>query len=165
MKKSLRLGILAVVVAAAGLIAYAVYVRSGRREPVLCEACRRLIMPRTAFSVEVGRRTLWTCCPRCWLDCYRTMKGDMRNPTATDYVSQRRVPAEQCLYVEGSDLSPCCAPEVMLGADQTVMDRCYDRCMPSVIAFAVPAEAERFAKEHGGKVMSFQTLTDEAKEP
>ena len=49
----------ALALAVAALIAYVAYVRSGPHEPKLCEVCRRPIMPRTAFSVEVGRRTLW----------------------------------------------------------------------------------------------------------
>jgi nitrous oxide reductase accessory protein NosL len=46
-----------------------------------------------------------------------------------------------------------------------VMTRCYDHCSPSVIAFADAEDALAFTKRHGGKIISFQTLLDEAKNP
>jgi hypothetical protein len=84
---------------------------------------------------------------------------------ATDYATGKRIPAEQCVYVEGSEIMPCCAPGSAPGRDGMPAVQCYDRCFPSTIAFASPEQALRFSKEHGGMIVPFQTLTDEAKKP
>jgi hypothetical protein len=165
-RKNLWLGMLmgAVVVTAALGLCY-LYAQSKPEEPPLCNACRRPIQEDTAFSVVVGGHEVHYCCPRCWVTSLRVQDGKDQRPTATDYTSRRRLPADQCVYVEGSNLMPCCGPNMTRGKDGVPAVECYDRCFPSTIAFASPEEALQFSKEHGGTIVPYQTLTDEAKKP
>jgi hypothetical protein len=165
-KKNLWVGVLigaVVVIAVLGLCW--VYAQSKREEPPLCDACRRPVHKDTAFSVVVGGREVQYCCPRCWVTSLRVQNGKYQHPVATDYASKRRLPADQCVYVEGSNLMPCCGPNMTRGKDGVPAVECYDRCFPSTIAFASPEEALQFCKEHGGTIVPYQTLTDEAKKP
>jgi hypothetical protein len=43
----------------------------------------------------------------------------------------------------------------MLSADKRPADLRYDRCAPSIYAFAQQSEAAQFARAHGGAVMLF----------
>ena len=144
---------------------YHLYVLSKQEAPVQCQVCRRPIPAGTAFSSVEDEREVRFCCPRCWITSQRARDGKYRRPTATDYVSGKTVPAERCVYVEGGNISPCCAPMMTIGADKMPAVQCFDRCSPSTIAFADPQEALSFSKEHGGTIVSFQTLVDEAKKP
>lgn len=165
-KKNLWAGMLiGAVVVIAGLGLCWVYAQSRREEPPLCDACRRPVQKDTAFSVLVGDHEVQYCCPRCWVTSLRVQDGKYQRPIATDYVSKRRFPADQCVYVEGSSMMPCCGPNMTRGKDDMPAVECYDRCFPSTIAFASPEEASQFSKEHGGTIVSFQTLIDEAKKP
>jgi len=165
MKAGLWIGaMIAAALIAIGGLSY-LYVRARQAEAPQCNVCRRPIPLQTAFAVLVGRREVWYCCPRCWVSAQRAGKSDYRRPMATDYTSREMFPAERCIYVEGSDLMPCCAPDMTIGNAGVPAVQCFDRCFPSVVAFASPEEALRFSKEHGGAILSFQTLADEARKP
>jgi hypothetical protein len=164
MKKIWIVAIVVVALAVGSAALVRVY-RGPLREPAKCEVCQRMIDSQTAFSVMIEGRKVWACCPRCWLTFIRTSHGTAEQPTATDYVGGKMLPAEKCVFVEGSALTPCCGPGTMVGMEKTPAMACFDRCYPSVIAFAKPEEALAFTKEHGGKIISCQTLLDEAKNP
>lgn len=166
MRKSLWLGILVGAIAlVAALGFHRLYARFAHEEPPLCDICRRPIMPRTAFSVLADGHTVWYCCPRCWLSSQRVREGKFHQPVATDYASGKRIAAQKCVYLEGSDVTPCCSPNMTRGKDGMPAVECYDRCFPSTLAFASAEEALRFSKEHGGTIVPSQTLADEAKKP
>ena len=155
-------GILIGAVALAAVLGAAfVWVKARRDDPPLCDTCRRPVMSETAFSAVVDGREVGYCCPRCWVTSLHTQRGRHERPTATDYVSQKRLPAEQCVFVEGSAVAPCCAPQMTRGKDGLPAVQCFDRCVPSVVAFASPKDALQFSKEHGGVIVSFQTLMNE----
>lgn len=155
--------LLAAVGAAAALGLAAVLLRGGKGSE--CELCLRPVHEPTAFSVEVGGREVWACCARCGLSIHREGEGRTARAVATDFPTGRRVPAESCVYVEGSDLAPCCSPETIVVGAKVACGKCFDRCYPSVIAFADPKEALAYAKEHGGTIVSFETLLRELKSP
>ena len=66
---------------------------------------------------------------------------------------------ENAFAVEGSDVVPCVRDHQMLGPNRQPVPMEYDRCSPSIIAFASEAAAERFVREHGGKLTTFRELT------
>ena len=59
------------------------------------------------------------------------------------------------MAVEGSDVIPCVRSHEMLNRDGQPVPMEFDRCSPSIIAFANRSVAERFAADHGGKVDAF----------
>jgi hypothetical protein len=133
-------------------------------KPPLCAMCERPIHVGTAFSAVVDGRTVWACCPKCGLSAC-SKGGEMKSLEATDYPSGKAIPADRCVYVVGSDLTPCCSPQVMVDRDKVPCGLCFDRCSPSAIAFADPAAAQTFSKEHGGKAIPFAALVKEMRQP
>ncbi|HWA16777.1 MAG TPA: nitrous oxide reductase accessory protein NosL, partial [Gemmatimonadales bacterium] len=57
--------------------------------------------------------------------------------------------------VRGSDLNMCTRTQEVVDSDKHPAGLHYDRCAPSLIAFARRHEAARFAREHGGEVLRF----------
>jgi hypothetical protein len=58
--------------------------------------------------------------------------------------------------VKGSDVNMCVASHEIIDADKRAADAHYDRCVPSLLAFAQRSEAADFAREHGGQVLAFK---------
>jgi NosL len=50
----------------------------------------------------------------------------------------------------------CERTQGMIQEDKRPADLYYDRCAPSLIAFAQRSEARDFAREHGGEVLAFK---------
>jgi len=46
----------------------------------------------------------------------------------------------------------------LIDPDKRVADVAYDRCAPSLLAFATEMEAASFAGEHGGEVLPFKDV-------
>jgi hypothetical protein len=136
----------------------------GSGEPDLCQLCERPIHHQTAFSAVLGGRKVWACCARCGLSFFRSGQ-EVLSAEATDYATGNTVSAEKCVYVEGSLVAPCCSASVIIVGEKTSCGKCFDRCYPSVIAFASPEAAYSFSREHGGRIVSFGTLTREVPAP
>lgn len=132
--------------------------------PPRCEMCDRPIHRPTAFSAVVDGHRVWACCPKCGLSTCAG-GGQATGLEATDYASGKIVPAERCVYVVGSDLTPCCSAKVIVDRDRVPCWRCFDHCFPSAIAFSDPEAARAFSKDHGGRSVAFETLAQEMKRP
>ncbi len=153
----------AAVLAALLLGAYRLYGAVKARELAQCPLCMRPVQPATAFSVLVHGRQIRACCPRCWLTCYGQTGGPVEQATATDFITGEPVAADACVYVEGSSVCPCCSPNIIAGTYEDVPAiKCFDRCMPSVLAFRQPGDASAFAERHGGSVLSYAALAGKA---
>ena len=46
----------------------------------------------------------------------------------------------------------------MIDQTKTQFVLCYDRCLPSVIAFKGKVKALEFIEEHGGKILTFKEI-------
>lgn len=121
-----------------------------------CAVCARDECPGVAFQVTLENgKVVETCCPRCGLHYLHAHDQQARTMRATDFATGEWIDATRALYVSGSEVSPCSAMEARRDAEGCCMVKTYDRCLPSVIAFQARANAERFAKEHGGQVIGF----------
>jgi hypothetical protein len=121
----------------------------------LCSVCRRLIHPGHEFVLRLSTgEHERTCCPRCGLHFRERASERVVAAWATDFVSGRRIEAERAVYVEGSDVMLCCRPTPLreLGV---VYERLWDRCLPSLIAFARDDEARAFQARYGGRVLTY----------
>jgi hypothetical protein len=61
--------------------------------------------------------------------------------------------------VSGGDLSHCAMKETRRDAYGCCFYKGFDRCEPSLIAFASNEEVEKFKKQHGGEFLMFEKLT------
>jgi hypothetical protein len=69
---------------------------------------------------------------------------------ATDYASDRWIEATKAMYVSGSDVSHCGTEEARRDAYGCCAIKDYDRCLPSLMAFATLDATQAFQKQHGG---------------
>jgi nitrous oxide reductase accessory protein NosL len=77
---------------------------------------------------------------------------------ATDFATGRRLDAHRAVYVDGSDFEHCSAPKSEPISPGCCAEMRYDRCLPSLIAFATRESALDFMKEHGGALRGFEDL-------
>lgn len=140
MRKSMTLAVLAL----ATLLACA-------REPRLCEVCQRSIHAGIQATVllESGRR-VDACCPRCAMHYRDTSPDRAARIEVTDYDGGSSLPLEDAFLVEGSDQTPCLDHHPIADETRRPLRICYDRCMPSLIAFRSESKARAFIAEHGG---------------
>ena len=130
------------------------FVQSGRiaqGNPV-CSVCQRpLHQAQTYVVVSQNGRQRRTCCPRCGLRFVIENSG--RPLQATDFSNRKLISAKDSFYLEGSDLMECCASTMMRSDSGMICEMHYDRCMPSLVAFANLQDARTFQQKHGGRVI------------
>jgi hypothetical protein len=118
-----------------------------------CSVCQREVHAsvRAVLTLPDGER-ITTCCPRCALH-YQVESGKRAAKiTVTDDGGGGMLPLGRAFLVEGSDETPCTHHAPMADAGGGPMRICYDRCMPSLIAFRDETAARGFAAVHGGTV-------------
>jgi hypothetical protein len=125
------------------------------RRPEICALCRREIHRevRTVVQMEDGRRVA-ACCPRCARHVAQEGGSGARVVEVTDFAGSGVLPMSEAWLVEGSDETPCLRhhPPVTAG-EGAPLHACYDRCMPSLIAFRDAAAARTFVADHGGTLV------------
>jgi len=96
------------------------------------------------------------CCPRCGLHFRLRRSGQVRSELATDYKSGERIDPASALFVEGSALMTCCAAAPMKRDEpQKAVELIWDRCLPSLVAFAARSEAQDFQRRYGGRIVTY----------
>ena len=147
-----------VALAAIGLTSFFAYRYEQRRDTVgVCPFCDRMVHPVTAYRLTVDGHIVAACCPRCGMHVQVNRdKGKLGQAWATDVDTGENVPAESATYVEGGDVQYCTHGDPSVTREpQGVTVRDYDRCLPTLVAFKTPQEAEAYQKEHGGRVLSY----------
>lgn len=128
------------------------------RAPV-CQVCGRAIHKDMRTVAFVGDRRDVFCCPTCALSAGSQAHKTVRFEQLSDFETGRPLAPADAFAVEGSDIIPCVHTHEILDRDRQPAPVQFDRCSPSIIAFANRAAAERFASEHGGKVDTFLNFT------
>ena len=130
------------------------------RGPELCGVCRREVHEsvRTTLTLDGGREVV-ACFPRCALHYQQEQPGVVREIRVTDHAGGGVLPFRDAYLVEGSDETPCMRHHAAMTDESKVpMQICYDRCMPSLIAFKEASAARAFAADHGGTVYAPATF-------
>jgi hypothetical protein len=130
----------------------------GRAEK--CWVCHREIhsQVRAVLTLASGRSVV-ACCPRCALHYEEEPGNRVKEIRVTDYATLRPLELRRSFLVEGSDETPCVHDHPpMMDDSRTPMQVCYDRCMPSLIAFASEESARAFMQDHGGTLHPPGTL-------
>jgi hypothetical protein len=126
-----------------------------------CGICQRDIHAEARAVMEREGRREPVCCVRCALTLARQQHKPVRLVEATDYVTRRPLSPEAAYYVEGSDVILCERHEPLLNHTKQPYARVFDRCVPSLYAFARREDAEAFAATHGGAVRRLSQLLEE----
>jgi hypothetical protein len=126
------------------------------RGPAVCQVCGRNIPNQTAYRLDTTDGTIKACCPSCAMHYKLHHADEVRKDWATDFNSGHLIPAASAYFDEGGDIQYCTAhkPPVERGLEG-VSERVYDRCLPTLVAFATRDEAESYRQQHGGRVLTY----------
>jgi len=123
-----------------------------------CEFCLRPLQEKTRYRIHLQNgETKQVCCPRCGLH-FQAGRSDVAGAEVTDYESGQVLPAEEATFVENSSVMLCCKTPMQRDRNGGQFELSWDRCMPSLIAFQSPNEAERFRQRNGGTVKSYALM-------
>lgn len=150
---------LSIVVALALGFGYAGLKLTTSRAPV-CQVCSRAIHKDMRTVAIVGTKRDIFCCPTCALSARAQLHQAVRFEQLSDFATGNPLRPADAFAVEGSDVVPCVHTHEILDQDRQPTPVAFDRCSPSIIAFANRVGAERFAAEHGGRVDTFSHLTE-----
>ena len=129
-----------------------------RTEPNTCRICQRPIHAEARAVMEVNARREPICCVRCAVTLAHQQHTRVRVVEVTDFVSRQPLAPEAAIYVEGSDLVLCERHEPVLDPAKQPYGRVFDRCVPSLYAFARLEDAQAFAERSGGTLLRWAEL-------
>ncbi len=153
-RKGVWLG--AVVMLAAVLaLGYAGWRISRSSEPQVCQVCMRPIHAHNRTVALVGNRRELFCCPACALTTHDQNGRPVKILELTDYETSTSLSPSQAYVVRGSDVNTCARQHGPVDSDKQPTMVHFDRCSPSLLAFVGREASARFAREHGGEVLSF----------
>jgi hypothetical protein len=124
-----------------------------------CAVCRRPVHARTKTIGEFeGKREIF-CCPACALTAHRQSGRPVRVLRFTDFETGAPLDPRRAVLVSGSDQNLCMRAHVMVDQEKQAHGAHFDRCSPSILAFATGEAAGKFIAVHGGHVEYFETLS------
>lgn len=123
-----------------------------------CAACGRPLHAHSQAVATVEGRSQTFCCPACALTEHRQSRQKVRVVELTDYETGRAVEPEETYIVRDSNLNLCMLHHVVVDDKKEARAVEFDRCSPSMIAFASRQGAARFIRQHGGVLVSFEGL-------
>jgi hypothetical protein len=84
--------------------------------------------------------------------------------SVTNHETGKPLQPDTATFVVGSDVSPCTHGAQQLRIEGEALPVQWDRCLPSILAFASRASADAFHAQHGGTLRGFQELKQQATE-
>lgn len=148
------LGLIVLLAVVLGL-GYAGWKVNGRSDRETCQACGRAVHANMRTVALLGGKREVFCCTTCALSAGAQTHEAVRFEQLADYETGHLLRPADAFAVEASGVIPCVRSLEMLDRDGQAVPMEFDRCSPSIIAFASRTSAERFASEHGGKVGTF----------
>jgi len=142
-------------VLALGIFGYAGWRTFSYSKADECYACRRPIHAHSkTVAVANGHARLF-CCPACALSQHQQEGRPIQVTQLTSFLNGKALAPDDAYVVKGSNVNMCERTQELILEGKRVADLRYDRCVPSLIAFAQRREALAFAREHGGEVEAF----------
>jgi hypothetical protein len=133
------------------------------RRPEYCQLSGRMIQPHMLAVVRVKGKKFYTCCARCALT-YQEQTGDHAEILeVTDFASGWLIDARKAWFVDGSRVEPCCPPAISREDGHTPYVRLFDRCSPSLVAFASQHQAKAFIEKNGGALTTLNEIESKLK--
>lgn len=129
-----------------------------------CPICHRHEHKESMVKLRAeGERPSEACCLSCALTYGRQTSKAITILSVTDHDSGKPLEPDNASFVVGSDVSPCTHPhtEMQVGAERESYAVRWDRCLPSILAFASRESAGEFRTQHGGRLRNLQEVRDE----
>lgn len=128
-----------------------------------CPVCRRHEHGDSVVRVRAaGEGVREVCCLSCALNYGRQEGKELAVITVTDHENGTAIAPDGATFIVGSEVSPCTHAGHPLRVDGETLPVHWDRCLPSVLAFASAEAAAVFQAEHGGARRSFAELQQQA---
>ena len=156
---SIGLAILLAAVIAVGYASWTIY-RDNRTE--YCEFSARHVHAQTKAVAMVNGEEKVFCCPACAFTLRAQTGQSVNFLELTDYETARPLAPEGAFVVLGSEVNMCVTQHMLLDENRQAAPMDFDRCMPSLVAFARKEAAEHFLQVHDGTLISFQELTSDS---
>ena len=138
------------------ILGYAGWRTFSYSNPDECYVCKRPIHAHSkTIAIANGHARLF-CCPACALSQHEQAGKPIQVTQLTSFLNGKALAPEDAYVVKGSNVNTCERTQALIQADKRSADLRYDRCAPSLIAFAQRDEALQFAREHGGEVEPFR---------
>ncbi len=154
-------GVLIVVLVGGLAIGAGWYVRSRRAEGV-CTLCRRPVHAESRALAELNGKREEACCPACVLRLRAQTGQKVRLIAVSDYNTHESLAPAQAAYVVGSDVVTCSLHgdhgAGHVDADKQPLEKTFDRCEPSILAFRSREAAVAFTRQHGGNIGTLSDL-------
>ena len=147
------------------ILGYASWRTFSTSSPNECYACRRLIHAHTKTMAVVNGHARLFCCPACALSLREQAGKPVQVTQLTSFLDGKALAPDSAYIVKGSNVNMCEQMHELIQEDKRPADLRYDRCSPSLIAFARRGEAQEFAREHGGEVMPFREAAAALQQP
>ncbi len=158
-RKSILLGVVAILVVVG--LGYSAWHFVKERSAQSCKACMRPVHSHMkTVAIIDGKRAIY-CCPACALSAHQQSGQTVQVVELTDYLSNTPLQPESSFVVRNSDVNPCLQHHPAVGENNQPLESHFDRCTPSVLAFANHIEAQGFATDHGGQVLRFTDFAGE----
>jgi hypothetical protein len=147
-----------VLLAVASALVYAGWTIWTSSSSQVCRVCSRPIHEMTrSVGLLNGKREVF-CCPTCALTEHHQSGEKVKLVEVSDFNTRTPLAPADAIFVAGSDLNCCVENHVLVGQHEQISPMEFDRCSPSIFAFAQRKEAETFQKQHGGTILSFEEL-------
>ncbi len=128
-----------------------------------CPICRRHEHRDSVVKLQVqGKGVIEVCCLSCALNYGRQTSEAVTIVSVTDHETGKPLDPNKATFAVGGDVSPCTHSTEQLRTEQEALPIFWDRCLPSILAFASLESAEAFRAQHGGRIRSLQQMTAEA---
>lgn len=128
-----------------------------------CPICHRHEHGNSGVTLAVkDEGVIETCCLSCALSYGRQTSKPVTVVSVTNHETGKPLAPDRATFVVGSDVTPCTHDAKQLRIDGEAVPVQWDRCLPSILAFAARAPAEIFQQQHGGTLRSFQELQQQA---
>jgi len=128
-----------------------------------CPICHRHEHGDSVVKLEVkGEGVIEACCLSCALSYGRQTAKPVTIISVANHETGKPLAPDSATFVVGSDVSPCTHNAQQLRIEGDALPVQWDRCLPSILAFASPAAADAFHLQHGGTLFSLQELQQQA---
>jgi len=128
------------------ILGYAGWTSFAQADAEQCYACKRPIHAHSKTVAFFDGRSRLFCCPACALSQYRQTGKPIRVTQLTAFLTGNALSPDRAYVVRGSEVNMCERTKELVDGDKRAVDVRYDRCAPSLIAFAVRGDALQFVR-------------------
>lgn len=154
-KIALSAAFTALIAAAVGLLLFLEL-----RSPGKCPLCHRGIHAESRAVIEVGGKRREVCCVHCGITAHTQERAPVRLVEVSDFRSGKPLRPDSAWYVHNTPVVLCERHAPPMDAHKQTYVRVFDRCEPSIFAFAREADARSFAAHNGGDVARLQQVIE-----